>query len=263
MLKCVKDQNGNHVIQKAIERVSSDHIQFIIEAFRGQVYALATHPYGCRVIQRMIEYCTDQDQVALLEELHQCSQILIADQYGNYVAQHMITHGKAKDRAKVIQIVTSQLLTLSKQKFASNVVEKSIQFGTEEQRAAIVSALTTLQADRTSPLQLMMKDQYGNYVIRKYLIFRKSMRCSQLRNSPLTTATRKTSGPAQGRRTCPVRRRHETSASNSEEIQLWQTNRCHREAHIHRSTASNSTLCDGGCDEHERESRTRGPTTGC
>ena len=59
VMKCVKDQNGNHVIQKCIERVPPHLIQFIVDAFSGQVYALATHPYGCRVIQRILEYCSD------------------------------------------------------------------------------------------------------------------------------------------------------------------------------------------------------------
>ncbi|KAG4419474.1 hypothetical protein IFR04_007431 [Cadophora malorum] len=169
VLKCVKDQNGNHVVQKAIERVPTEHIQFVIEAFRGQVQTLSAHPYGCRVIQRILEYCKPQDQVAILEELHQCSAMLITDQYGNYVTQHIIQHGRPDDRAKVIKIVTAQLLTLSKHKFASNVVEKSIQYGTDEQRRAIVAQVTLMHSDGTSPLQLMMKDQYGNYVIQKLL----------------------------------------------------------------------------------------------
>jgi mRNA-binding protein PUF3 len=154
-------------VQKAIERVPTEHIQFVIEAFRGQVHVLATHPYGCRVIQRILEYCKPHDQAAILEELHQCASMLITDQYGNYVTQHVIQHGKPEDRAKIIKIITAQLLTLSKHKFASNVVEKSIQFGTDEQRKAIVAQLTAMHSDSTSPLQLMMKDQYGNYVIRK------------------------------------------------------------------------------------------------
>jgi mRNA-binding protein PUF3 len=168
VLRCVKDQNGNHVVQKAIERVPTEHLQFVIEAFRGQVNVLATHPYGCRVIQRILEHCKPKDQVAILEELHVCSEMLITDQFGNYVTQHVIQHGNPEDRAKVIKIVTARLLDLSKHKFASNVVEKSIQFGTDEQRQAIVDQLTTIDGNGTSPLQLMMKDQYGNYVIRKY-----------------------------------------------------------------------------------------------
>lgn len=63
VLKCVKDQNGNHVIQKAVERVSAEEIRFIIDAFHGQVFALATHPYGCRVIQRIFEHCSEEETV--------------------------------------------------------------------------------------------------------------------------------------------------------------------------------------------------------
>lgn len=51
VMRCVRDQNGNHVIQKCIECIPQDRIQFIISAFFGQVVGLSTHPYGCRVIQ--------------------------------------------------------------------------------------------------------------------------------------------------------------------------------------------------------------------
>lgn len=51
IMKCVRDQNGNHVIQKCIECVPQDRIQFIVSSFYGQVVALSSHPYGCRVIQ--------------------------------------------------------------------------------------------------------------------------------------------------------------------------------------------------------------------
>lgn len=37
VLKCVKDQNGNHVVQKCIECVQPHALQFIIDAFKGQV----------------------------------------------------------------------------------------------------------------------------------------------------------------------------------------------------------------------------------
>lgn len=54
VMRCVRDQNGNHVIQKCIECVPPEKIDFIISAFRGQVAALSTHPYGCRVIQVLV-----------------------------------------------------------------------------------------------------------------------------------------------------------------------------------------------------------------
>lgn len=56
VIKCVRDQNGNHVIQKCIEYVPQDQIHFIIASFFGHVVSLSTHPYGCRVIQVMIAF---------------------------------------------------------------------------------------------------------------------------------------------------------------------------------------------------------------
>lgn len=32
VLKCVKDQNGNHVVQKVIERIEPARLQFIVDA---------------------------------------------------------------------------------------------------------------------------------------------------------------------------------------------------------------------------------------
>lgn len=77
VLKCVKDQNGNHVIQKCVECVNPSQLQFIISSFWGQVYDLATHPYGCRVIQRILENCTAEQTEAILVELHASTERLI------------------------------------------------------------------------------------------------------------------------------------------------------------------------------------------
>ncbi|OLN81558.1 Pumilio-like protein 2 [Colletotrichum chlorophyti] len=169
ILKVVKDQNGNHVVQKIIELVPRQYIDFIMDSFRGQVSHLAAHMYACRVIQRMLEYGTEQDKETILTELHNSTQVLITDQYGNYVVQHIIEHGKPEDRSRIIQLVIAQLVTLSKHKFASNVVEKCIQYGTAEERKGIREQITSQSGDGASSLQLMMKDQYGNYVIQKLL----------------------------------------------------------------------------------------------
>lgn len=167
-MRVIKDQNGNHVVQKIIELVPRQYIDFIMNAVRGQVTPLASHAYGCRVIQRLLEYGTEADKAEIMGELHASAQILITDQYGNYVAQHVIQNGELEDRERIIQLVMGQLLTLSKHKFASNVVEKCIEYGTPAQRTTIREQLTTTGPDGNNPLQQMMRDQFGNYVIRKF-----------------------------------------------------------------------------------------------
>lgn len=115
VLKCIKNQNGNHVIQKIIEKVPIEHIQFLIDTFQGKIYVLATHPYGCRVVQRMLEYCSQACDL-LLNELHLYSQNLIQDQYGNYCIQHIIEKGEPEDRSKIISVVKGNIFQFSKHK---------------------------------------------------------------------------------------------------------------------------------------------------
>ena len=79
----MKDQNGNHVVQKVIECVPPKHLNFIVDSFKGQVYQLSTHPYGCRVIQRILEHC-DCDQTAqILDEIHPQTEQLTQVRFSN------------------------------------------------------------------------------------------------------------------------------------------------------------------------------------
>eukprot|EP01112_Ceratiomyxa_fruticulosa_P018700 TRINITY_DN6024_c0_g2_i3.p1 TRINITY_DN6024_c0_g2~~TRINITY_DN6024_c0_g2_i3.p1 ORF type:complete len:1006 (-),score=246.37 TRINITY_DN6024_c0_g2_i3:591-3608(-) len=169
VMKCVKDQNGNHVIQKCIERVPPHLIQFIVDSFHGQVYTLATHPYGCRVIQRILEHCNEAQTGPILEELLRCTISLVQDQYGNYVIQHVLEHGKSRDKSTVVEKLKGQILQLSQHKFASNVVEKCVQYGVASERELIINEILGSKADGVAPLQVMMKDQYANYVIQKII----------------------------------------------------------------------------------------------
>lgn len=174
ILICAKDQNGNHVIQKSIERIPFEKITFVLESLNNQIYHLSTHPYGCRVIQRLLEYSHVDDQQKILTELNRFIFYLIQDQYGNYVMQHILERGEAKDREEILKVVLGSVVNFSKHKFASNVIEKCIKYGTVSQRRRILHEillgnedLTIELVDDESPLALMMKDQYANYVIQK------------------------------------------------------------------------------------------------
>jgi len=164
----VKHQNGNHVIQKAIECVPGEHIQFIVDAHKGQVARLATHTYGCRVIQRMLEFCQEPARRSVLMELLECVGNLITDPFGNYVIQHVIANGSDDDRRRIVHVIQQSLPYFSKHKFGSNVVEKCIQNAAPEQRNEIIQALIgKLEHLDSNQIFSLMRDQYGNYVIRK------------------------------------------------------------------------------------------------
>ncbi|KAL8257530.1 hypothetical protein R6Q59_029571 [Mikania micrantha] len=169
VMRCVRDQNGNHVIQKCIECVPENAIHFIISTFYDQVVTLSAHPYGCRVIQRVLEHCHDpKTQSLVMDEILKSINMLAQDQYGNYVVQHVLEHGKPHERKCIIDELTGQIVQMSQQKFASNVVEKCLTFGTPEERQTLVTEMLGT-TDENEPLQVMMKDQFANYVVQKVL----------------------------------------------------------------------------------------------
>ena len=150
IVKCIEDQNGNHVIQKCIECCEPKCIDFIVNdvlkqvslmlemaalwrwwldgsifttllfvcCFLCKVYHLSTHPYGCRVIQRILEHCIQEQTAPILEELHKNTERLVQDQYGNYVIQHVLEHGNPEDKSRIILELKGKILVLSQHKFA-------------------------------------------------------------------------------------------------------------------------------------------------
>ena len=168
VIRCVKDQNGNHVIQKAIERLPAEHIQFIIDAFAGQVQNLAVHSYGCRVIQRLIERAHETAKKAIMQELHACVPALISDQFGNYVIQHMIEYGGPKDRAIIINMIHNHLVSFATHKFASNVVEQGLIYASDKQRHGMLNQLLGKNDRGDSAIGNLIQCGYGNYVLRKF-----------------------------------------------------------------------------------------------
>lgn len=180
ILQMIKDQNGNHVIQKSIERIPMESLPFILESLDGQIYHLSTHSYGCRVIQRLLEFGQEADQSRILNELKDFIPYLIQDQYGNYVIQHILQQNDKNSfdemidvKQHIIDIVSKNVVEFSKHKFASNVVEKAILFGSVDQKRIIMLKILPVDEhhardlEDNSPLILMMKDQFANYVVQK------------------------------------------------------------------------------------------------
>jgi pumilio RNA-binding family len=168
VVKCVEDQNGNHVVQKCVERLPLEDINFIPDEIRGKAERLSLHCYGCRVIQRLLERLpTSSTQSAFLTaELLRAVKTLAQDQYGNYVVQHAIDYGRDTDKEKIMRCIAKRdLVLLSCNKFASNVVEKAVRVQSQHTKI-LVDALCSLTPEGALEI---MRDRYGNYVIRAFL----------------------------------------------------------------------------------------------
>ncbi|VAH81703.1 unnamed protein product [Triticum turgidum subsp. durum] len=169
-LSLMTDVFGNYVVQKFFEHGSSTQRRELADKLFGHVLTLSIQMYGCRVIQkRVLEHCTDTNtQQIVMDEILQSVCMLAQDQYGNYVIQHVMQHGKPHERSFIIEKLAGQIIQMSQQKFASNVVEKCLTFGGPSEREVIINEMLGT-TDENEPLQAMMKDQFGNYVVQKVL----------------------------------------------------------------------------------------------
>lgn len=61
-----KDLNGNHVIQKCLNKLGETENQFIFDAVAQNCIEVATHKHGCCVFQR----CIDHAQGKQIDQLH-------------------------------------------------------------------------------------------------------------------------------------------------------------------------------------------------
>ncbi|KZV61064.1 ARM repeat-containing protein [Peniophora sp. CONT] len=194
VMRCVKDPNGNHVVQKLIERVPPERLSFIA-SFVGNVYELASHPYGCRVLQRCLEHLGLDATRPLLDELQKYITDLMQDQFGNYVVQFLCENGEQTDRAIVVEKLRGHLLTMSKHKFASNVVEKVIVTSDSAGRELLIDEIMLTGEEGQDSITLMMKDQYANYVLQRAMMHAEGQQqvdlCNRVR--PQLVAMRKLS----------------------------------------------------------------------
>jgi pumilio RNA-binding family len=166
IMNCVNNSHGNHVIQKLLQCVAPERLNFV-RNFHGLVLELGQHPYGCRVLQRCFEHLPDEYTRPLLNELHLHTRALMQDQYGNYVVQFVLERGQPSDRNHVIGLLRGQLLGMASHKFASNVCEKALVHSARADRDALIGEILAPRSDGSTAVGFMIKDQYANYVLQR------------------------------------------------------------------------------------------------
>merc|ERR1711971_463233 len=119
--ECIESENGNHVIQKCIEQMPPDTVNFIIAVVEAQTEKTAVHKYGCRVVQRLLEHCPARHLERILEQILAIVPRLAQHRFGNYVVQHLLEHGRCSDKKCIIGIVRDSLVVFSKDRCSSNV----------------------------------------------------------------------------------------------------------------------------------------------
>lgn len=160
----IKDLNGNHVIQKCLNKLAPDDNQFIYNAVAANCVEVATHRHGCCVLQRCIDHASDHQRVQLVNEITYNALTLVQDPYGNYVVQYILDLNDNRFSDAVIRQFTGNVCALSVQKFSSNVIEKCIRVAEHSTRKMLIEELLN-----RSRLEKLLRDSYGNYCVQTAL----------------------------------------------------------------------------------------------
>ncbi|KIY45273.1 ARM repeat-containing protein [Fistulina hepatica ATCC 64428] len=160
----IKDLNGNHVIQKCLNKLAPEDNQFIYNAVAANCVEVATHRHGCCVLQRCIDHASDHQRIQLVNEITYNALTLVQDPYGNYVVQYILDLNDSRFSDAVIRQFMGNVCALSVQKFSSNVIEKCIRVAEHNTRKLLIEELL----NRTR-LEKLLRDSYGNYCVQTAL----------------------------------------------------------------------------------------------
>lgn len=156
----IQDLNGNHVIQKCLNRLSSEDAQFIFDAVASHCVVVGTHRHGCCVIQRCIDHASGNQKAQLVAAITASSYPLVQDPFGNYVLQYIFDQGEESFSQPLCRTFLGAIAMLSKQKFSSNVIEKCIRIAdTDLKHDMIEEIINCPEFDR------LADDAFANYVV--------------------------------------------------------------------------------------------------
>lgn len=185
----IKDLNGNHVIQKCLNRLGSNENQFIYDAVSHSCVEVATHRHGCCVLQRCIDHASEDQKSQIIKEITANAAMLVQDPFGNYVVQYVLDLGDARFSDALIRQFIGSVCLFSVQKFSSNVIEKCLRVAEPKTRAKLIEELL-----HKSRLEKLLRDSFANYVIQTALDYADSAQRVQLVDCirPLLPAIRST-----------------------------------------------------------------------
>ncbi|KAF2722024.1 ARM repeat-containing protein [Polychaeton citri CBS 116435] len=166
VVQLIQDLNGNHVIQKCLNHLSSANAQFIFDAVGENCVTVGTHRHGCCVLQRCIDHASGLQKGELIQQITNNSFALVQDPFGNYVVQYILDLSEPAFTNPLCQGFAGSITFLSKQKFSSNVMEKCIRCADPAIRHDMIVEISPQQE-----MEKLLRDSFANYVVQTALDF--------------------------------------------------------------------------------------------
>lgn len=165
VVELIQDLNGNHVIQKCLNKLTSADAQFIFDAVGHHCVDVGTHRHGCCVLQRCIDHASGDQKAWLIRMISNNAYTLVQDPFGNYVVQYILDLNEPIFTEPLVHMFKGRVGQLSRQKFSSNVIEKCLRCAQEPSKDMLIEEMLANQAE----LERLLRDSFANYVIQTAL----------------------------------------------------------------------------------------------
>ncbi|KAI9749933.1 MAG: hypothetical protein M1835_001469 [Candelina submexicana] len=160
VVELIQDLNGNHVIQKCLNRLSPEDAQFIFNAVGVNCVVVGTHRHGCCVLQRCIDHASGHQKAQLISQISANAFALVQDPFGNYVVQYILDLNEPAFTDPLCHGFRGHISALSKQKFSSNVIEKCLRTADPCTKRMMIEEMLN-----PNELEKMLRDSFANYVV--------------------------------------------------------------------------------------------------
>ena len=169
LMKLCIDVYGTHVIEKIFSSFFNyeKYLIYISNFILDNFIYLVNNSNGLCVVKKeiIIEYKIKNNNFEKLKKLLvENSLILVQNPFGNYALQTAIDNWKLEDLKELISTFKGKCVILSIQKYSSNVIERCI----EKSEEFLNNFIIEISKDDNS-IGLLMKNNYGNYVIQTAL----------------------------------------------------------------------------------------------
>ena len=166
VVELIQDLNGNHVIQKCLNKLSPTDAQFIFDAVGTHCVDVGTHRHGCCVLQRCIDHASGEQKAWLIRQISNNAITLVQDPFGNYVVQYILDLNESMYTEPLVAMFQGRVGQLSRQKFSSNVIEKCLRCALEPSKDMMIEEML-----QPNELDRLLRDSFANYVIQTALDF--------------------------------------------------------------------------------------------
>lgn len=158
-----RDLNGNHVVQRCLQKLKPKDNQFIFDAASEHCAEIAMHRHGCCVLQRCLDHGDASQRRQLSVKVAEIATVLSLDPFGNYVVQYVLSRGNETSIAIILDHILANIIHLSLHKFGSNVIEKSLRI------SKLTNAVIAELLKNSKQFSLLLNDPFGNYVLQTSL----------------------------------------------------------------------------------------------